>query len=320
MIVVGSSSRALRAQESSGPWGAGYLSARAICAAVLGRLISRRKLENLDMSGIIIYMSPLRSYIPFHEGVPFDDDIERMRLLLSTFCDGSGATNPRVPWTVPDYRDFERVVAEVSGGRTPENKDIFDVYVPVPNSLPFGISCKMAGPGSPLDPSLAFIELSNSSKKFTDAYRRAGIEWFEAPQDAGTITVQLVESWHQAVARNVDLEHSSYLLLTHSNDWQSFRLSSFSLDLSIADPASEIEWVVRCHRGTGRPNALVGYFIHRGSQHRIWELYPESGGQLKYRPMWDWANWTTSWFGLQQPPVRSLSQQARSYFPDLWPG
>lgn len=256
--------------------------------------------------------------IPLYDGRLYDDDIEQIRLLLSTFCDGSGATNSRVAWTVPDYRDFERVVAEVCGGRSPENKGIFDVYVPVPNSLPFGVSCKMAGPGSPLDPDAAFVEMSNSSKKFTDAYRNAGIRWFDDPQQAGEITVRLVESWHLEVARTTDLAHSSYLLLTHSNNWMDYKLSSFSLDLSIADPATDIEWEVRTHRGTGQPNSLHGYFEQDGQRHRIWELYPESGGQLKYRPLWAWANWDTRWFQLEQPPLRNLREQAALYFPDQW--
>lgn len=258
------------------------------------------------------------------EGIPLfnrpfsEKEIEQTRLLLSTFCNGSGATNKAVDWTIPDYRDFERVVAEVCGGQTSENKDIFDVYVPVPDRLPFGISCKMAGPGSPADPAAAFIEMSNSSKKFTDAYRQAGIAWQDDPTAAGQITVQLVESWHTEVATTCDLEHSSYLLLTHSNNWRQFKLSSFPLDLSIADPGTEIEWEVRNHRQSNQPNSLHGYYERDGRRHRVWEFYPESGGQLKYRPLWGWANWKTDWFQLEQPPRRNLREQAQLYFPELW--
>jgi hypothetical protein len=176
----------------------------------------------------------------------------------------------------------------------------------------------MAGPGSPADPEAAFIEMTNSSKKFTDAYRRAGITWQGDPQLAGEITVKLVESWHMEVAASCDLEHSTYLLLTHSTNWRNYKLSSFSLDLSMANPATDIEWEVRHHRVTGEPNSLHGYFERDGVRHRIWELYPESGGQLKYRPLWEWANWRTDWFQLEQPPIRNLRQQARLYFPDLW--
>ena len=42
---------------------------------------------------------------------------------------------------VPGY---ERSLAAVLGGVTPENKGVFDVAVPTTKGLPFGISCKMA--------------------------------------------------------------------------------------------------------------------------------------------------------------------------------
>ena len=246
-------------------------------------------------------------------------EIEQTRLLLSTFCDGSGATNSKVPWTVPDYRDFERVVAIVCGGTTPENKGIFDVHVPVPGHKPYGISCKMAGPGSPYSPDLAFIEMSNSSKKFLDAFLTRGYDWKLDARGAGATAIELVTSWHTEVAHEVDVSRSSYLLLTHSSDWRRYRLSNFPLNLSLADPWDHISWRVCRHRATGRPNSLHGYFVHNGKEHRIWELYPESGGQLKYRPLLEWANWTSDWFELEQPPLRNLVEQAKHYFPQIWP-
>ncbi|GAA1482268.1 hypothetical protein GCM10009624_27080 [Gordonia sinesedis] len=54
-------------------------------------------------------------------------EVEQVRLLLSTYCDGSGASIKKVPWTVPDYRDFERVTAAVCEGSSAEDKGIFDV-------------------------------------------------------------------------------------------------------------------------------------------------------------------------------------------------
>lgn len=245
-------------------------------------------------------------------------EIEQTRLLLSTFCDGSGATNRYVTHTVPDYRDFERVTAAVCHGDTGEDKNIFDVHVPVPNALPYGVSCKMAGIGSPRDPDTAFIELSNSSKKFTDAFRRNDVDWRIEPEVAGPITVDLVTSWHDEVRDSVDVDASSFLLLTHNNNWSQYKLSQFPLDLKLADPETEIRWEVRRHRVTAKANALVGTFIDGDIEHRMWELYPESGGQLKYRPMWDWAYWQSEWFELELPPIRELEEQAQLYFPHLW--
>lgn len=245
-------------------------------------------------------------------------EIEQTRLLLSTYCDGTGATNAQVDWTVPDYRDFERVVAAVCGGTTPEDKGVFDVVVPTAGSKPYGVSCKMAGPGSPYDPDTAFIEMTNSSKKFLDAFLRAGVDWTKDASGAGATAVELVTSWHEVVGDEVDLAHSSYLLLTHSADWRKYRLTSLPLNLKLADPRTSIRWQINAHRGTGRPNSLHGYYSHHGREHRLWELYPESGGQLKYHPLWEWANWTTDWFELEKPPPRNLIQQARMYFPKKW--
>lgn len=245
-------------------------------------------------------------------------EIEQARLLLSTYCDGSGATNGAVPWTVPDYRAFERVVAAVCEGSTTEDKGVFDVVVPTAAGKPYGISCKMAGPGSPYDPESAFIEMSNSSKGFVDTFFRARVDWTLHPSEAGALAVELVLSWHGLVADSVDLSHSSYLLLTHSNDWRSYRLANFPLDLKLADPRTDVRWQVNRHRVTGRANSIFGYHSVDGAEHRLWELYPESGGQLKYRPLWSWAYWATEWFELEKPPIRDLMEQARLYFPALW--
>ena len=71
-------------------------------------------------------------------------EIERMRLVLSTFRDGSGQFVKSIGGYMPGYLDFERATALVCGGDTSEDKGIFDVAVPVPGGLPFGVSCKMS--------------------------------------------------------------------------------------------------------------------------------------------------------------------------------
>jgi len=70
-------------------------------------------------------------------------ELERLRLLLSTFRDGSGQ---RVKaGFMPDFLSFERVCAYVIGGATNEDKGVFDVTVPGgPGRKAWGVSCKMA--------------------------------------------------------------------------------------------------------------------------------------------------------------------------------
>lgn len=243
--------------------------------------------------------------------------MEQVRLLLSTYCDGSGASIKKVPWTVPDYRDFERVTAAVCEGSSAEDKGIFDVSVPVPNGKPYGISCKMAGPGLVSDPLTAFMELSNSAKKFEDDFLSKGYDWINNPAHAGNAAVELVMSWHEEVRAEIDLAHSCYLLLTHSTNWRQYKLSTFNLNLKHADP-KQMDWQMRLHGKTKQPNSIVGTWTNNGKTHRLWEFYPLSGGQLKYSPLWEWATWQSDWFELEQPPQHSLITKAQQYFPDLW--
>lgn len=256
---------------------------------------------------------------PLYDRDPTPIEVEQFRLLLSTYCDGSGASIKRVPWTVPDYRDFERVTAAVCEGDSGEDKGIFDVTVPVPGAKSYGISCKMAGPGLISDPTTAFMELSNSAKKFDDDFLSKGYDWVHNPSHAGAAAVELVMSWHNEVAHEIDLSRSPYLLLTHDTRWRHYKLSTFDLNLKLVDPWTDVYWEMRRHRQTGEPNSIVGTWVdYNGFEHRLWEFYPLSGGQLKYTPLWEWATWQTDWFELEQPPQHNLITKARQYFPDLW--
>src|SRR5687767_3908774 len=67
---------------------------------------------------------------------------EKLRLVLSTFCDGSGMNSGG---HLPGWRDVERTVAAVFSGKGSENKDVFDVAVTLPNGavdVGFSVKCK----------------------------------------------------------------------------------------------------------------------------------------------------------------------------------
>lgn len=241
-------------------------------------------------------------------------ELEQMRLLLSTFRDGSGQSV--AAGFMPDYLSFERVTAIVCHGQTTENKGIFDVTVPGgAGRKNFGVSCKMAV----AQPSLRlswFMELSNSAKKFHDAFSAAGINWQIDPPIAGPIMVELVESWHHAAADHVDIGGSKYLLLTHDARWVNFELASFDLNLQRRDARTEVEWVTEGRNGV--ISSLAGY-IHDGDRtHRLWQFFGNSGGQLKYYPLIGWEEWRSGTFQLEEPPVHDLKAKARGYWPDLW--
>jgi hypothetical protein len=246
------------------------------------------------------------------------DECERLRLLLSTFRDGSGQYLGKLKAYMPDYLAFERAAALVCGGETTENKGIFDVLVPseTRGELPFGISCKMAT-RQPKNRSW-FMEMSNSAKKFNDAFAAAGVVWTRRPELAGQVLVDVVESWHEAVRDTVDVGRSKYLLLTHDAGWKKFQIVCLGLNLRRADPATEVRWVAE-GRGETK-SSIAGYIpVSGGQELRLWQFYANSGGQLKYYPPIAWAEWTSPEFELELPPVRGLQDKVDEYWPGKWP-
>lgn len=233
-----------------------------------------------------------------------------MRLILSTFRDGSGQVMLKDGRSMPGFRDFERATAAITYGQAREDKGIFDVWVPT-QTLPFGISCKMAS-AQPRKNECSFMELSNSLAYFHTALDSAGVDFEQNPGVAGEVIVDLVMSWHSAVSDDVDLSGSKYAILTHDARWEFFQLQCFPLDLRIADPVRHVHWVVE-----GR--ALNGYIDLGHRVHRLWQWYGYSGGQLKYYPLLDWAEWIAPAFRLEDAPVASLRSRAIDYFGDLWP-
>jgi len=242
-------------------------------------------------------------------------ELERMRLLLSTFRDGSGQSV--AAGFMPDYLSFERVTAIVCAGVTTENKGIFDVTVPVGSGRKdFGVSCKMAS-AQPSSRPCWFMELSNSAKKFHDAFSAVGADWRVNPAEAGPVMVELVESWHHAVADQVDIDASKYLLLTHDSRWRDFEVASFDLNLQRLDARTDIEWVTEGRNGV--ISSLAGYFEVDEKRHRLWQFYGNSGGQLKYYPLLGWEEWRSGVFQLEEPPVHDLKTKVQDYWPGLWP-
>jgi hypothetical protein len=238
-------------------------------------------------------------------------EFERLRLTLSCFRDGSGqVVLRRTGESMPGFRDFERSLAAVLGGHTTENKGIFDVEVPTAG-LPFGVSCKMAQMPPSRD-ACSFMELSNSAAKFRAHLLSLQVNWISEPMLAGPAIVDLVSSWHTEAGATLDLNGSRFCVLAHDRSWRAFQLLSFPLDLRLANPKGDVEWL---HEGA----SLNGYIDDGGRRHRLWQCYLNSGGQLKYFPLLRWAEWVTDAFGLEEPPLGSPFDRARTYFPQLWP-
>lgn len=84
--------------------------------------------------------------LPFVDRKPNSQEIERFRLILSTYQDGTGMLKDG-DRTLPGWRDFERSVAIAFDGQGLESKWIYDVLLPIKSSTGayYGISCKMRG-------------------------------------------------------------------------------------------------------------------------------------------------------------------------------
>ncbi|PBC35773.1 hypothetical protein CJ178_30345 [Rhodococcus sp. ACPA4] len=251
---------------------------------------------------------------------PFtEDETEQMRLLLSTFRDGSGQ---RVKaGFMPDFLSFERVTAYVLGGFTNEDKGVFDVAVPGgARREQWGVSCKMAS-AQPVKNCCWFMELSNSAKYLTDALLAEGIHWQTNPEAAGPILVGTVGSWHEKVRRTYDIDASKYLLLTHDSRWRKFEMAAFDIHILTWFASSDIEWVVEGREvGAGKPSSVAGYIEVDRRPHRLWQWYANSGGQLKFYPPIGWEKWRTGEFELSEPPVHDLRDKVEDYWPGAWPG
>ncbi len=259
---------------------------------------------------------------------PSSAEVEMLRLVLSTYQDGSGMLATKSGQTLPGWRDFERAVAVTFNGENQENKFNFDVLIKAPgkHSKKCGISCKMR---SELDrinrDGRVTIELSNSAKKFNDYLTAQGIkpsEYKERPHEVGKCLVDLIEQWKLAASTtqggNINIKRSSYLTLMY-NKIGFYQLHWF--DISLPDP-SEINWYYPSTIVKGITKIAGHLNGDDKAGGRVFEWYSDSGGQLKYYPLAKDAKWESTRFKLEPLPQdldRSvLISKAKDYFPEKW--
>lgn len=255
--------------------------------------------------------------LPFVDRPPSAGEVERIRLILSTYQDGTGMLKHGA-WTLPGFRDFERTVAAALGGEAPENKSIFDVVLSgeAGNVRPrYGISCKMRRELNTVDRhGRVTIEVTNAAGAFGRAVESAGItkETIGSGADrAGHAVGTVVTGWHQAVSHtsggSIDLSKSCYLVLLWNLKLE-YQLFQFGLDLW---DASRLTWSV-----PASARRLCG---HDGDRNLI-EWYFASGGQLKLYPRADTAIWRSERFRLEPLPagIAPMATKAATYFPEKW--
>lgn len=268
--------------------------------------------------------------VPFLTRPPSDHEVERLRLVLSSFRDGCGQLQD-AEGTLPGWRDYERAIASVFGGSAPENKGVFDVFVRSTEntSTDYGYSVKskeLSRVGAIEDLSgsgRVYMELSNSPAKLWAAVKAAGST--EADFHSGLRADQIgrallvaVSAWHTQSAaqysattgRILDLARSAFLVISYSRRRQGVgrKYQIHSFDLAFPE---HITWRYRSSRSlmaveAGYPNEC------------LFDWYPFSGGQLKYYPRAASARYSSSPFSLSVPTATSLAERAAAYFPDDW--
>lgn len=242
--------------------------------------------------------------------------LEKIRLALSTYQDGTGQLARPNNRTLPGWRDFERAVALAFGGIAQESKAIYDVLVPISGSpeVNYGIACKMRKLLSSIGRTKRVtIEVSNSSGKFWDALKAEGIDDYDtSPAKAGEILVRLVERWHSAMdlenGGNILSQKSFYLVLQWDDKTQTYQLYQYPLELP---KPTELSWSVKGRR-----------LVSEDKKGILIEWYGHSGGQLKYYPSVEKAIWVSEVFELEPLPQSDegygLLRKVMDYYPELW--
>lgn len=265
----------------------------------------------------------------FAERFPTQQEFERFRLVLSTYQDGSGMLaikGSRREWitrnrakTLPGWRDFERSVAIAFDGIAVESKYVYDVLLAnqgIQGAF-FGVSCKMRGELRKAQRiGRASIELSNAAGEFWDAIKhQSGLteETYDSdPNLIGKILIDQVNHWHRSedVVNSGKIETTNSLFLNLLWDEQSGEYQLFQFPIKLTDPA-DISWQVKGRR-------LVGIDQVGGI---LFEWYGFSGGQLKYYPAIELANWHSERFSLEPLPESNrhvILEKAASYYEVAW--
>lgn len=268
--------------------------------------------------------------VPFATRNPDAGEVERLRLVLSTFRDGSGMV-ANGDETYPGWRDFERSVAAVLGGSAPEAKGVFDVTVPSTESagVDYGFSIKSkaltakGGLTNLATDGRVYMELANSPAKFLIelgkiSFKEGDFTKKKRAQEVGEVVLRTVTKWHEESVslhakvfnRILDLEASKFLVLSYclpkGGRKSEYQWHSFSLKFP-----DGIVWkypTKRCLRGYDPAHPKESLF----------DFYPLSGGQLKSYPRASNSDFSSPIFDLASPAKLSATLRAARMYPREW--
>ena len=262
---------------------------------------------------------------------PTENDIAHIRMLMSVFGDGFGNQRDGSNGTRADWRQLERCIGEFVGSSGGEDKKIFDVLAPNESGMPiyYGLSVKSKQLPTRSFTSLSnsgrvYMEIANSPAKFWDVIREK-LELSEAdfrsqrhPKEIGNLILSTIEDWHYAgkvefesnnPGKTLDIEKSCYFCISLGAPVRStetpYQVHTFSLKYP-----KDLLWRYRSDK------CLSGFDPTLPDQAVI-DWYALSGGQLKYYPQAKISLFSSPPFTLLKPKIRSISDRAKEYFPDL---
>lgn len=275
--------------------------------------------------------------LPFLDRAPTTGEANWIQAAVSSFSDGTGDPTSFGD-TIPNWRDYERLFAEFFGGVAPEDKQVFDVFVPVEDGEWVGISVKSKclGPASKIETLDAnrriYIELSNSPQKLWNGVAAFGVNpnhWAKPSHasDLGEALLCTVENWHKEAhtkfappkhceeCLKIDLDRSIFLNVSYSKPRNGVRLFQVhSFDLQLERPSG---WTYRAPKNS-QVKSIMG--TAKTGSGNIWDWYPNAGGQLKYYPLASSARFQTSIFPLLKAgKALPIEKKMEQYWPDLAP-
>lgn len=267
--------------------------------------------------------------LPFTTRNPSAVETEAIRLMLSSFRDGSGAERDPDGHTRPNWRQIERVFSELfTGEPPPESKSIFDLIAySLDNPInAYGISVKSKQLSCKNFDDLesgsrVYMELANSPAKLFDVlntdlgFTEANFRAYERPKEVGECVLRTINKWHyegkklfedENPTKQLDLHSSIYLCVTYrkqkNKEARKYQIHSFPLQFEKVG-----RWAY-----SGR--ALRGYDANYPTQ-VIFDWYGLSGGQLKFYPRAVDALYSSPVFELETPKRLDIFDRVQSYWP-----
>ena len=268
--------------------------------------------------------------MPFITRAPNRAEEQLLALMLSSFSDGSGNETEKDGTSRAGWREIERLFAEYfTGEKHSEDKDVFDVIAPDWDkpSIAYGISIKskqLTGSKSIFHEhgdARAYLEIANSpAKMWASITKQTGLlpQDFtnkQSPQAIGDALLNTIKAWKDEgkqrfekknLGKTLDLGRSYYLTLSlspYDGSSRDIHVCSFKM----AFP--KVSWTYRsgkCLRASDpdHPNEP------------LLDWYANSGGQLKYYPRFDSADFSSSVIKLKKVVALSIAKRAHSYFSD----